>query len=270
MSHSYAFEFCSDLMDGMRQALAESAAGLPVESGMQVVGLFRVRKTLAVSQTVQDIVTAVLRGDKDIRINGIRIVVPVSRRHEFTPALPVFVAVLGTELNVSVSSVELTKDPESEQPALLITTESSLKPDVLLVLSVLPEQEHDTEPVAPSFPVSSITERLLIERKVPARHHHGIRIGTSHAWSEGIVAAKAAQLPKTGMLDTQQLERVARAVVEQLVEDKVVSAGLFFWLNLGYYLIKIIAALIDAQHSQSNQAAGEYQGQSTVLRFSGN
>jgi len=214
-----------------------------------VVGLFRVRRELDVSPQVQKIAESVLDGDKDIRIGGIRIVIPVSRQYVFATPLPVFVAAVGTEFNVSISKLELIRDEQTSQPAILVTTASSIKPDLVVVLAVLPENKPDTEPSG--FDISLITTKLLQTNRVPAQHTAAIIKATQHAWRTGMATQTASRmLPKTGKKASQhQLEAAAREIVKQLVDQQVVTMGLFFWMRLGYWLLTIIMLLLEQPDS---------------------
>jgi hypothetical protein len=273
MSISWLFELKSPLLAEVRSGLLECEQNKRPDPNMfstlPVVGMFRVRRTLEVSDKVQQIVEAVLRGDKDIRLDGIRIVVPTTRKHVFEPALPVFVAALGTEIDVSIKSVELVRDQQTDQPALLITTASSLKPDLVVVLSVLPEKEQNPAPITDWLDDS--TDRLLLSEQVPSKHHKEVRKAARYAWHNGITATTVRKrLPKTGRFSNRnEIEAVAKEIVQQLADQHVVSMGLFFWMRLGYWLLKIVMLLIESEQQRAMVATGEYIGQSTTMRRSG-
>lgn len=251
-----------ELQSGLAECVASERAAPTMFSSVPVTGMFKIRRTVGVSQEVQQIVMSILRGDKEIRLNGIRIVVPTTRRHVFDPPLPVYVEALGTELNVSVASVELVE--QDEQPALLITTESVLKPNLLVVLAVLPDEQQKPDG---RFPVDDATDRALFDLEVPKQHHTTAKRAMRHAWQHGIAQGVMSTLPKWGGVSEQrQIEEAARAIVRQLVEQKVVSAGFLFWMRLGYWLVKIVMALLEAHQVQEAKAAGIYLGQSTTMR----
>jgi hypothetical protein len=271
------FEFSHAVLAMMRDGLAEcvqSERTAPnIFSASPVVGMFRVRRTVEISEKLQQVVQAILDGQNDIRLDGIRIVVPTTRRHVFEPALPVFVTMMGTELNVSVASLELIED--SGQPAILVTTESSLKPDLVLVLSVLPNvAPEDREQ---KLRIADMTDRLLLDLQVPKQHHEQTREATRHAWVHGIAQDVAGtMLPKTGRFASPpQLKAAAREIVQQLADQQVIQMGWFFWARLGYWLVKIVMALLEEQQVHEtrvwlkSQKPGEYQGQSTVIKHSG-
>jgi hypothetical protein len=254
-------ELLHELQSGLAECVASERTAPTMFSSVPVTGMFKIRRTVAVSSELQEIVLSVLRGDKEIRLHGIRIVVPTTRRHVFDPPLPVYVEALGTELNVSVASVELVE--QDEQPALLITTESVLKPNLLVVLAVLPDEPKPDE----QFPVDDVTDRALFDLEVPKQHHTTAKRAMRHAWRHGIAQGVMSTLPKwAGVSDRRDVEVAAKAIVQQLVEQKVVSAGFLFWMRLGYWLVKIVMALLEAQQIQEAKAAGIYLGQSTTMR----
>jgi hypothetical protein len=214
-------------------------------STIPVVGMFRVRRTVEISPKMQQIVAAVLSGQNDIRIDGIRIVVPTVRKYTFESPLPVYVTVAGIELDVSVRSVELVV--EDGQPAILVTTDSSLKPDLVVVLSVLEEHTPDDR-----FPVDDATDRALFDLEVPKQYHETAKKAMRHAWQYGIAqGVMGSMIPKAPKLSNPpELEPAAKEIVRMLVQVQVVQMGWFFWARLGYWLVKILIMLMQANQVQ--------------------
>lgn len=271
MSKSLVVELQNEVMGAVRSGLAEcvtSERQAPTMfSTIPVVGMFRVRRTVEISPKLQQIVAAVLSGQNDIRLDGIRIVVPTVRKYTFENSLPVYVTVAGIELDVSVRSVELVV--EDGQPAILVTTESSLKPDLVVVLSVLEEQLPAPGP--DEFRVDDLTDKLLFGFSVPSKHHEPIKKATRHAWQTGMARKTMSNmLPKTGeFADPENVRKTAEQIVKNLGEQQVVQMGVFFWFRVGYWLVKILMALIELQRKDDVVATGQYAGQSTTMRRSG-
>jgi hypothetical protein len=270
MSKSLVVELQNEVMGAIRDGLAEcvtSERQAPTMfSTIPVVGMFRVRRTVEISPKMQQIVAAVLSGQNDIRLDGIRIVVPTVRKYTFETPLPVFVTVAGIELDVSVRSVELVV--EDGQPAILVTTESSLKPDLVVVLSVL---EPVPAPGPDKFRVDDLTDKLLFGFSVPSKHHEPIKKATRHAWQTGLARKTMGDmLPKTGQFaDPENVKKTAEQIAKNLGEQQVVQMGVFFWFRVGYWLVKILMALIELQRKDDAVAMGLYVGQSTTMRRSG-
>lgn len=249
MSKSLVVELQNEVMGAVRSGLAEcvtSERQAPTMfSTIPVVGMFRVRRTVEISPKMQQIVAAVLSGENDIRLDGIRIVVPTVKKYSFETPLPVFVTVAGIELDVSVRSVELVV--EDGQPAILVTTDSSLKPDLVVVLSVLEEQTPSER-----FRVDDATDRALFDLEVPKQYHETAKKAMRHAWQYGIAqGVMGSMLPKTGgVLSKKQMEPAAKEIVRILGEAQVVQMGFLFWFRLGYWLVKIVMMLMEANQAQ--------------------
>lgn len=249
MSKSLVVELQNEVLGAIRAGLAEcitSERPAPTMfSTIPVVGMFRVRRTVEISPKLQQIVAAVLSGQNDIRLDGIRIVVPTVRKHTFETPLPVYVTVAGIELDVSVRSVELVV--EDGQPAVLVTTDSSLKPDLVVVLSVLEEPNPEER-----FPVDDATDRALFDLEVPKQYHETAKKAMRHAWQHGIAQGiMASMIPKAPKLSNQpELEPAAKEIVRLLVQAQVVQMGWFFWARLGYWLVKILIMLMQANQVQ--------------------
>jgi len=196
-------------------------------------------------------------------------VIPTTRRYDFSPALPVFVAALGTEINVSVASLELVEDEATGQPAVLVTTESSLRPDLVVVLSCLPEPAP--APSLEEFRVDDLTDKLLYGLSVPSKHHEQIKKATRHAWTTGVARKTIGDmLPRTGEFAApENVEKTAEQIVKYLAEHQVVQMGMFFWFRVGYWLVKVLVALIELQRNDDAVAMGLQPGQSTTMRRSG-
>jgi hypothetical protein len=258
MSESTLFEFGSEIMQQVRGGLAECVKHtiLPptMFSNMPVAGMFRVRRSFEISQRFQQVVEAILRGDHSIRIDGVRIVVPTSRQHVFEPCLPVFVSIAGLEVDVSIKTISLVRDHETSQPAILVQTDSALRPDLVLVLSVLPDKEPrpENDPRDIVDWLSSRQDMLFSTLKVPSQHQEAIRKSTRYAWQNGITASvmRNAYPKPVGRSSRQDLERIGRDIVKQLTDAGVVSAGWFFWARLGYWLLKIIVMLLEDEQER--------------------
>ena len=253
MSKSLVVELQNEVMGAIRDGLAEcitSERPAPTMfSTIPVVGMFRVRRTVEISPKLQQVVAAVLSGQNDIRLDGIRIVVPTVKKYTFENPLPVFVTVAGIELDVSVRSVELVV--EDGQPAVLVTTDSSLKPDLVVVLSVLEEQTPEER-----FRVDDATDRALFDLEVPKQYHETAKKAMRHAWHYGIAQdVMGSWLPKTGgVASPKQMELAAKEIVLQLGQAQVVRMGWFFWARLGYWLVKIVMMLMEANQVQEARA----------------
>lgn len=265
MQKSLVVELQNEVLGAIRAGLAEcitsERAAPTMFSTIPVVGMFRVRRTVEISPKLQQVVAAVLSGQNDIRLDGIRIVVPTVRKHTFEKPLPVYVTVAGIELDVSVQSVELVV--EDGQPAILVVTESSLKPDLVVVLSVLEESDPDE-----TFPVDDVTDRALFDLEVPKQYHETAKKAMRHAWQYGIAqGVMGSMLPRTGVAATRkQMEPVAKEIVRLLGEAQVVQMGFLFWFRLGYWLVKIVMMLMEANQVHDAKQAGIYLGQSTTMR----
>ncbi len=253
MSKSLVVELQNEVIGAIRDGLAEcvtSERQAPTMfSTIPVVGMFRVRRTVEISPKMQQIVAALLSGQNDIRLDGIRIVFPTVKRYTFENPLPVYVTVAGIELDVSVRSVELVV--EDGQPAILVTTESSLKPDLVVVLSVLEEQTPDER-----FRVDDATDRALFDLEVPKQYHETAKKAMRHAWQHGIAqGVMGSMLPKTGGAASQKdLALAAKEIVLQLGQAQVVHMGFLFWFRLGYWLVKIVMMLMEANQVQALNA----------------
>lgn len=246
-----------ELVSGMSDAAGIEGSVLSASA----VGLFRIRRKVSIKAAVRDILESVLSDDSIIGVNGIRlhrpkriqILMTDMRKWEFTPAFPVDAAVIGISVDVSVKSIELIRDEESGFPAVLITTASSVKPDVMLICeleSAEPEVVSDVES-------KRLEARLLFDKhQVPAKHRQSIETAVTAAWSRNIAqSCIASEIPKQGcVVGIDQAEDVATMIVQDLIHKQVVTAGLFFWVQLGYWLVKIIAALI--QDGDSRRVAG--------------
>lgn len=265
MSKSLVVELQNEVLGAIRAGLAEcitSERPAPTMfSTIPVVGMFRVRRTVEISPKMQQIVAAVLSGQNDIRLDGIRVVVPTVRKYTFENPLPVYVTVAGIELDVSVHSVELVV--EDGQPAVLVTTESSLKPDLVVVLSVLEEPNPDDR-----FPVDDATDRALFDLEVPKQYHETAKKAMRHAWQYGIAqGVMSSMLPKDAVvLSQREIEAAAKQLVRVLGDAQVVQMGFLFWFRLGYWLVKIVMMLMEANQVHEAKLAGIYLGQSTTMR----
>jgi len=231
MSESVVLELQSSVLAAVREGLIDCEANRRREpnmfSSVPVTALFRIRRTVEISPKLQEIVAAVLQGDRELRVDGIRIVIPTTRRYDFSPALPVFVSALGTEINVSVASLELVEDEATGQPAVLVTTESSLRPDLVVVLSCLPEPAP--APSLEEFRVDDLTDKLLYGLSVPSKHHEQIKKATRHAWTTGVARKTIGDmLPRTGEFAApENVEKTAEQIVKYLAEHQVVQMGMF-------------------------------------------
>ena len=251
------------MFEALRSALREAGGiegTVPSASfvGASPVGMFRVRRKVSVKEVVRDILEAVLSDDPVIGLNGIRLKRPKQiqilmtemRKWEFTPDFPVDAAVVGISVDVSVRSIELVRDDESGFPALLITTASSVKPDVMLICE-LESPVEDTEAVDKQ----RAAQQLFDKHAVPQKYRGEIQKAVGAAWGRKIAqTCIASEIPIRGQaISIGEAESVATMIVQDLVHQQVVGAGLFFWMYLGYWLVKIITALIQLD----NAAAGK-------------
>jgi len=169
------------------------------------------------------------------------------RRWEFTPNFPVDATLLGMDVSVDISSVELVRDDETGHPAILLTTASSLKPDVLLVCDVGadPGPEEQTIPEVRRTTV----ERFIRQIAVPPKYREDVQRSVGVAYTSGIAqrAMASGGIPATGPVKMADSDRVAKQIVVALKEDGVVQGGILFWFQLGYWLIRIISLLIRSE-----------------------
>jgi hypothetical protein len=215
----------------------------------EVSGMFRVRREVTVSQFVRNVIAAVLSDSPQIEINGIIIHRPQSiaiqmtgfREWTMTPDMPISVSALGTHVSFDVSSVKLVTDEETGCPALLVTTASRLKPDVMLLFDV--GHEEVTNDDSPSS--SELYTQFMIH-DVPEKHQSRIADAVACAWGPKQIAPVRMSASQ-GPLTIDGAERLARLIVQDLIDQKVVSAGFFFWMQLGYWMVRIIAALIQSR-----------------------
>lgn len=230
-----------------RQSTVRTVGGVTIASAE--TGMFTVRRKMEVSAKVEDILAAILTGSGPIVIDGIKIGRPKSiqitmtefKRWEFSPAFPVSVSVMGIDVSVDVGSIELIQDGQNG-PALLVTTASSVKPDLLIGFTLKVDRPEILERVPDESEVATEFER----HKVPAKHRAKIRDAVGAAWGPKQIAP-IRMAAVQGRMDLEGAEKLARVIVQELVDQKVVSAGLFFWMQLGYWMVKIIAALIQAR-----------------------
>ena len=248
------------MFDAIRSGLREAGGAVDSASsasfaGVTPVGMFRVRRKATISATVREVLDAVLTDEPVIGLNGIKLHRPKQiqilmsdlRKWEFTPDFPVDAGVLGVQIDVSIRSIEIVRDEETKHPALLITTASSMKPDVMIVCDV--DEVVDPSDTAAAR-VSRNTARFIDMHNVPQKHRATITEAVGVAWGRGIAQrCMAAELPEVGAVGIDEAEAVAEMIVKDLVHQKVVGAGLFFWMQLGYWLVRIIAALIQADRA---------------------
>jgi hypothetical protein len=214
-----------------------------------VSGAFKVRRSVTVSQFVRNIIAAVLADSPQIEVNGIIIHRPQSisiqvagfREWTMTPDMPISVSALGTQISFDVSSVKLVTDDETGCPALLIATASRLKPDVIIVFDIGHEEVTNDE-----SPSASELQTQFMIHDVPEKHQARIADAVACAWGPKQIAPVRMSASQ-GPLTVDGAERLAKLIVQDLVDQKVVSAGFFFWMQLGYWMVKIIAALIQAR-----------------------
>lgn len=235
----------------LRSAFREAGC---VEKSVSPVGLFIVRRTMSVSDVVKSAMTAVLTDNPVIESNGIKIHRPHAisilmtdmRKWDFTPAFPVSAQLLGMDVSVDVKSIELVKDSESGNPAVLFTTTSSLRPDVMLICET-GNSKPDTKPDSADNVRLAETERLLALRAVPQKYHAAVRQSIVTAWATGTAQScivRGLQVGSDG-ITIEESEAVAEMIVNDMIAKKqIAGVGWFFWFQLGYWLIRIIAELI--------------------------
>lgn len=230
-----------------RQSTVRTVGGVTIASAES--GMFTVRRKIEVSAKVEEILAAILMGSGQIVIDGIKIGRPKSiqvtmtefKRWVFSPAFPVSVSVMGIDVSTDIGSIELIQDGQNG-PALLVTTASSVKPDLLIGFTLKVDRPEILERVPDESEVATEFER----HKVPAKHRAKIREAVGAAWGPKQIAP-IRMAAVQGSMNLEGAEKLARVIVQELVDQKVVSAGLFFWMQLGYWMIKIIAALIQAR-----------------------
>lgn len=230
------------------EALKEAAASERVASSQVFGGLFRVTRRVTISEFVRRILAAVLADTGDIEIDGIIIhrpgVIQITmtgfRSWKMTPAMPISVKMLGTDVAFDISSVELIRDEDTGGPGVLVTTSSSIKPNVLIVFGVA-----QPDPAVPSSGVPSADEiqKLLKKHGVPSQHKQVAETAVKEAFGPRRIAV-SRMAASQGNADSKM---IAKQIVQDLVEQRVVSMGFLFWFRLGYWLVKIIAALIEAR-----------------------
>jgi hypothetical protein len=229
--------------------MSEVASAFGQAMTAEVTGMFRVRREVTVSQFVRNIIAAVLSDSPQIEVNQIIIHRPQSiaiqmtgfREWTMTPDMPVSVSALGTHVSFDVSSVKLVTDQETGCPALLITTASRLKPDVMLLFDV--GHEEVTKDESPSS--SELSSQFMIH-DVPEKYRGKIADAVACAWGPKQIAPIRMSASQ-GPLTIDGAERLATLIVQDLVDQRIVSVGFFFWLQLGYWMVKIITALIQAR-----------------------
>jgi hypothetical protein len=210
--------------------------------------MFTVRRTIEVSSKVEAILASILSGSGPVEIDGIKIGRPKElqikmtefKKWEFSPPFPVSVAVVGIDLSVDVGSIELMQGEDG--PSLLVTTASSVKPDLLISIKV----KSDRPNVPDAAPDDAELNDQFQRNQVPEKHRRKIREAVGAAWGPKQIAPIRISAVQ-GRMDLEGAEKLARVIVQELVDQKVVSAGFFFWMQLGYWLVKIIAALIQAR-----------------------
>jgi hypothetical protein len=246
------------MFDALRSGLREAGGidkAVSSASVVQPVGMFRVRRKTTVSEVVRDVMNSILSSEPKIGLNGITVHRPKQiqilmtdlRKWEFTPDFPVDAALLGLSVDVSLKSIELIRDEESGHPAILITTASSVKPDVMIVC------ELEEVQATPDEHLKKRVSSLAVEHAVPKRYLPEVERVVGVAWGRGIAQKCMTQaFPIRGQsVSLDEAEAVARMIVKDLVKEQVVGAGLFFWMQLGYWLVKIIAALIQSNDARS-------------------
>lgn len=236
------------------RAFHEAAgAGKSAQSAaIQPSGFMRIRRAIEVSAFLQRILSAMIADTPEIEVDGIRIYRPADiqirmtgfRQWSMTPAFPVSVSVMGTQVSVDVSNVQLTTDPELGFPAIMITTASALKPDIMLILEGRQEDEESQE----DAPEPEEVATLIARYKVPQKYQLQVMNAVKYAWGPKQLAP-ARMKAITGTVTQDSADGMAKEIVNDLMDHQVVSGGLFFWMQLGYWLIRIISALIKARRS---------------------
>ena len=247
------------MRDAIIEALREAGAterSVPASSykGAEPVGMFRVRRNVTIGEMLRKIMDAVLGTDKVIDVDGIRVRRPREiairmiemRRWEFTPNFPVDATLLGMDVSVDLSSVELVRDDETGHPAILLTTASSMKPDVMLVCDVGEKPSEDQ--TIPEVRRKAV-ERLIQQMDVPQKYQLDVHRSVGVAYTSGIAqrAMASSGIPATGPVKMEDSDRVAKQIVVALKEDGVVQGGILFWFQLGYWLVRIISLLIRSE-----------------------
>ena len=213
-------------------------------------GMFQVHREIQVSAKIESLLASILTGTGPVEFDGVKIGRPASiqitmtgfKRWEFSPAFPVSVTLLGgIDVAVNLASIELVNE---NGPALLVTTESKLKPDLLISFTV----KADAPEVPAGVPSDTEVDGQFEKHKVPSKHREKIRQAVGYAWGPKQIAPIRMQAVQ-GNLDADEADKLARVIVQELVDQQVISAGLFFWMQLGYWLIKIISALIQARRA---------------------
>lgn len=231
--------------DALREAAAsERVAPSQAYGG----GLFRVTRRVTISEFARRILSAVMADTGDVEIEGIIIHRPGSiqitmdgfRSWKMVPAMPVSVKMLGTSMSFDIASVELVRDEDTGGPGVLVTTSSSIKPNVLIVFDVA-----QSNPSVPSsgVPSSDEIQKLLKRHGVPSQHKQVAATAVKEAFGPRRIAVNRMAASQ-GNADSKV---IAKQIVQDLVEQRVVSMGFLFWFRLGYWLVKIIAALIESR-----------------------
>lgn len=220
----------------------------PSYTGVFGAGMFTVRRKVEVKATVADLLASIMSGVGPVEFEGIKIgrpeVIQITmrgfKRWEFSPNFPVSVSVMGADISVDISSMELIQD---NGPALLVTTASNLKPDLLIGFTLAVNK--------PEVPVGNVPDKAEIDQvcsrlNVPVRYRQDAIKSVAYAWGPNQIA-QTRMMAVQGPMDEDGVDRLAKVIVQELVDQRVVSAGLFFWMQLGYWLVKIISALIQAR-----------------------
>ena len=195
---------------------------------VKAVGMFRIRRSITVSEFTREILAAVLSDQPQIVIAGLIIHRPGSiaiqmngfRDWRMTPPMPISVTALGTNISFDVSEVQLVEDEETGQPALLVTTASRLKPDVMLLFDV--GHEEVTKDESPSS--SELSSQFMIH-DVPEKYRGKIADAVACAWGPKQIAPIRMSASQ-GPLTIDGAERLAKLIVQDLVDQRIVSAGL--------------------------------------------
>lgn len=243
------------------------------------VGLFRVRKQITVSALVSNLLAAVQGDGGSISIAGTDIVVhrpevitvkiTKLRKFEFSPDFPVDVDVMRLGVSVDIRSIEIVTDEESGHPAVLVTTASSLKPDLMIVCDI--ETEKPSGPDESELCRDEVVSALFNQHLVPAKHQAAIRNAVRVAFGPRAIAQRTIVAcgngPGSPAFDASMADGLAKSIVVSLVQEKVVSTGLLFWFQLGYWLVRIIAELLKMQHTNQMLRPQGYVGQTTAVRY---
>ncbi len=138
-------------------------------------------------------------------------------------------------VSVDIRSIEIVTDEETGHPAVLVTTASSLKPDLMIICEMEPAEPESTDRTY--RPTTDEVSMVCNQQLVPHKHIGKIQEAVSAAYGPKAIVQRNAVACSNGPgqlgFDVETADQLARAIVEDLVREKVVSTGLLSGSSLG-------------------------------------